>query len=57
VTIAADTSLLQRVATRDDPSEAARAMGGEVFVTFGRGAEKRLRAAGHATRLLRRARR
>jgi predicted nucleic-acid-binding protein len=38
-------------------AEAGRAMGGEVFVTFGRGAEKRLRAAGHATRLLRRARR
>jgi len=32
---------------------AGRAMGGEVFVTFDRGAEKRLRAAGHATRLLR----
>jgi hypothetical protein len=32
-------------------------MGGEVFVTFDRGAEKRLGAAGHATRLLRRARR
>lgn len=38
-------------------AEAGRAMGGDVFVTFDRGAERRLRAAGHATRLLRAPRR